>query len=75
MLCSKLKHAVNITITAEINENTSLCQQGRTLGGDGLKRCTSVGGGQPTSMKKPGMATFKQQNVEDFYEIGEVLGR
>lgn len=21
------------------------------------------------------MATFKQQNVEDFYEIGEVLGR
>ncbi|XP_029697042.1 death-associated protein kinase 2 isoform X1 [Takifugu rubripes] len=26
------------------------------------------------SMKRPGMATFKQQNVEDFYEIGEVLG-
>uniref|UniRef100_A0A674M9M6 non-specific serine/threonine protein kinase n=1 Tax=Takifugu rubripes TaxID=31033 RepID=A0A674M9M6_TAKRU len=23
---------------------------------------------------RPGMATFKQQNVEDFYEIGEVLG-
>lgn len=32
-------------------------------------------GRQPMSMKKPGMATFKQQNVEDFYEIGEVLGR
>lgn len=29
----------------------------------------------PTSMKRPGMASFKQQNVEDFYEMGEVLGR
>lgn len=26
-------------------------------------------------MKTPGMAVFKQQNVDDFYEIGEVLGR
>ncbi|XP_073327827.1 death-associated protein kinase 2 isoform X2 [Pagrus major] len=25
-------------------------------------------------MKTPGMAVFKQQNVDDFYEIGEVLG-
>lgn len=32
-------------------------------------------GGQTTSMKTPGMAVFNQQNVEDFYEIGEVLGR
>lgn len=28
-----------------------------------------------TSMKTPGMAVFKQQNVDDFYEIGEELGR
>lgn len=27
-----------------------------------------------TSMKTPGMAVFKQENVEDFYEIGEELG-
>lgn len=26
-------------------------------------------------MKTPGMAVFKQQNVDDFYEIGEELGR
>lgn len=32
-------------------------------------------GRQPMWMKRPGMATFRQQNVEDFYEIGEVLGR
>ncbi|CAB1446746.1 unnamed protein product [Pleuronectes platessa] len=29
---------------------------------------------QTTSMKTPGMAVFKQQNVDDFYEIGEELG-
>uniref|UniRef100_A0A3Q4HZD3 non-specific serine/threonine protein kinase n=1 Tax=Neolamprologus brichardi TaxID=32507 RepID=A0A3Q4HZD3_NEOBR len=27
-----------------------------------------------TSMRTPGMAVFKQENVEDFYEIGETLG-
>lgn len=27
-----------------------------------------------TSMRTPGMAVFKQQNVDDFYEIGEELG-
>lgn len=26
-------------------------------------------------MKTPGMAVFKQQNVADFYDIGETLGR
>lgn len=40
---------------------------------ESLKR--GVLGRQPTSMKRPKMATFKQQNVEDFYEMGEVLGR
>lgn len=67
MLCSKLKHAVSISITPEISRSTSLYQQGRTCGGKPRR--------QPTSMRRPGMATFKQQNVEDFYEIGEVLGR
>uniref|UniRef100_A0A3B3YPD6 non-specific serine/threonine protein kinase n=2 Tax=Poecilia mexicana TaxID=48701 RepID=A0A3B3YPD6_9TELE len=27
-----------------------------------------------TSMRTPGMAVFKQENVEDFYDIGEELG-
>ncbi|KAF4008179.1 hypothetical protein G4228_019830 [Cervus hanglu yarkandensis] len=27
------------------------------------------------SMKSPNMETFKQQKVEDFYDIGEELGR
>lgn len=28
-----------------------------------------------TSMRTPGMAVFKQENVEDFYDLGEELGR
>lgn len=36
-----------------------------------LKWCISK---RAPSMKTPGMAVFKQQNVDDFYEIGEVLG-
>lgn len=28
-----------------------------------------------TSMRSPNMETFKQQKVEDFYDIGEELGR
>ena len=27
------------------------------------------------SMRSPNMETFKQQKVEDFYDIGEELGR
>lgn len=27
------------------------------------------------SMRSPDMETFKQQKVEDFYDIGEELGR
>lgn len=63
MPTSKLEHVVNILITPVRNQ-WELVSAGFEPGKRG-----------ETSMKTPGMAVFNQQNVEDFYEIGEVLGR
>lgn len=48
-----------------------LCRKGKTTPSD-INQQASVA---TTSMRTPGMAVFKEQNVEDFYEIGEELGR
>lgn len=69
MLYSKLEHAVNIFITPVRNHREHLFV---SAGLDWLVQNSLKGS---TSMKTPGMAVFKQQNVEDFYEVGEVLGR
>ncbi|XP_061679077.1 death-associated protein kinase 2 isoform X3 [Syngnathoides biaculeatus] len=39
-----------------------------------LVTCTRCAGDSSISMRTPGMALFKQQAMEDFYDIGEELG-
>ncbi|XP_061577791.1 death-associated protein kinase 2 isoform X2 [Cololabis saira] len=52
------------------DKGLDVCRKGkadREASGPHVKEAAS-------SMRTPGMAVFKQQNVEDFYEIGEELG-
>lgn len=67
--------ASNLIVCGFVSDHTASPDLRGPWGTLRLPHCPPFIKTQSSSMRTIGMAVFKQQKVEDFYDIGEELGR